>query len=196
MALEPIPSKSDGEATVEDYRALDDGERYELIRGNLVVTPAPSFEHQVVAHELVRRIGSHVRDGDLGYCVEAPVDVVLSDDTVLQPDLLFVSHERFSDVYDGHGLSGAPDLVVEILSPGTVKRDRIEKMDLYADAGVPWLLLVDPGERFVEVFELDAASGTYRREGRASDDESLSCGLFPDLRIDLAEVWFDPPSGV
>lgn len=193
MATEAVPGWEGG-WTVEDYMALDEEQRHELIRGRLVVTPSPSFAHQRTNYELGRIIGNHITDEDLGVCVEAPADVVLADDTVLQPDFLFVAKDRFPDLYDGHSLTGAPDLVVEVLSPGTVKRDRIQKMDLYGEGGVEWLLLVDPEARFVEVFRLEDESGKYRRDDRAADDDVLTLDCFPGLDIPLAEVWFEPPS--
>jgi Uma2 family endonuclease len=192
MAVEPVPG-SEGNWTVDDYMALDEEQNHELIRGRLVVTPSPTFRHQHTNHELARLVGNHVDEHDLGYCVEAPADVVLGDDTVLQPDFLFVSEERFPDLYDGHSLTGPPDLVAEVLSPGTVKRDRIEKMDLYGEAGVEWLLFVDPDARFVEVFRLEEASRKYRREDRAADDEVLTLELFPELEVELSRIWFEAP---
>jgi Uma2 family endonuclease len=188
--MSPQPKKG---LTVDDYMALEGEQRHELIRGRLLMTPSPALGHQHTTHEIDYALTSHVREFDLGHCFEAPTDVVLFEDTVLQPDFLFVAKDRLADLYDGHSLTGPPDLVVEVLSPGTIKRDRIEKMDLYGEAGVPWLLLVEPDERFVEVFRLEEDSGKYRRDDRASDDETLSFGLFPDLEIDLSDVWFDEP---
>lgn len=192
MALDPTAISRRG-LTVDDYMAMEKDQRHELIRGQLVMTPSPALGHQHANNQLGRSITNYVAEHDLGLCVQAPADVVLFEDTVLQPDFLFVAKDRLAELYDGHSLTGPPDLVVEVLSPGTIKRDRIEKMDLYGEAGVPWLLLVEPDERFVEVFRLEEDSGKYRRDDRASDDESLTFDLFPDLEIDLSEVWFEEP---
>jgi Uma2 family endonuclease len=156
--MSPQPKKG---LTVDDYMALEGDQRHELIRGRLVMTPSPALGHQHTNNQLGRRITNYVAEHDLGLCVQAPADVVLFEDTVLQPDFLFVAKDRLAELYDGHSLTGPPDLVVEVLSPGTIKRDRIEKMDLYGEAGVPWLLLVEPDERFVEVFRLEEDSGKY-----------------------------------
>ncbi|MFB6262500.1 MAG: Uma2 family endonuclease [Bradymonadaceae bacterium] len=193
MALAP-DSRVDREQdlTVDDYMALDDDRRFELIRGNLMMVPSPSLHHQRTVTELGGYIRSHVRDRTLGECLHAPLDLVLADDTVLQPDFLYVADGRLDELYDGHGLTGAPDLVIEVLSPSTEQRDRHEKRQLYAETGVPWLLLVEPKARVVEVLRL-GEDEKYIVDTTAAEDDTLEFGLFPELELDLSEVWFDAP---
>lgn len=193
MALDPKPDTPATGWTVSDYLELDDDQRYELLRGRLVVTPSPTFEHQSVLSALNFHIETHVRDRDLGVVLQAPLDVMFGDDTVVQPDLLYVAEDRVDDIRRGHALGGPPDLVVEVLSESTARRDRTEKREIYADEGVPWLVLVDPSERTVETFEL-ADDGRYTLDASAAGDDTLTIGVFPELDIDLADVWFDDDS--
>lgn len=178
--------------TVEDYMQLDDDRRYELLQGDLLMTPSPNIFHQRAITKLGTRIDVHVTENDLGDCFDAPFDVVLSDDTVVQPDFTFVRRDRLAELYDGHCISGAPDLVVEVLSASTEARDRHRKRQLYAEAGVPWLLFVEPESRIVEVFHL-REDGSYAVESSAAGDDTLTFELFPELEIALGDVWFEPP---
>lgn len=190
MALAPDTPEA-GHWTVEDYMKLDDDQRYELLEGDLLMTPSPNIFHQRAVTKLGTLIDSYVDERDLGVCFDAPFDVVLGDDTVLQPDFTSVRGDRVSELYDGHCISGAPDLVVEILSKSTEARDRHRKRSLYGEAGVPWLVFVEPEARVVEVLRLD--DNAYVIDTTAANDDELTFDLFPDLEIDLSHVWFEPP---
>lgn len=192
MATQPVEPTPDRHWTVEEYMALEDDQHRELIEGDLRMTPAPDTFHQRSTLELGRQLANHIRDNALGECFFAPFDVVLGEATVVQPDFLYVAAERFADLYDGHGLTGAPDLVMEVVSPGTERRDRVDKRRLYAAAGVRWLLLVEPRQQVVEVFHRDE-EGRYVLEDAAGGDETLTLGLFEGLTIDLDDVWFVEP---
>lgn len=184
--------RGDGDWTVDDYMALDDDQRYELIDGELVMVPSPDVYHQRAVTKLGTLIDVHVTDRGLGECFHAPFDVVLGDDRVLQPDFTFVRDERFPELYDGHCITGAPDLVIEVLSASTESRDQHRKARIYAEAGVEWLLFVEPETRVVEVQKLDA-DGEYATVETAAEDDILAFELFPDLAIELDQVWFVPP---
>ena len=122
--------------TYEDYCALpNDGRRYEILEGELFVTPSPSRAHQRLSANLFMILNSHGRDRDLSEVFYAPFDVILEKTSVVVPDLLFVSRDRLGIVTD-RGVEGAPDLIVEILSPGTAHRARLDKAQLYARHGV------------------------------------------------------------
>ena len=137
--------------TVENYRQLpEDGKRYEILEGELAVTPAPGTVHQRVVGRLYSALAEFVRNRQIGELFLAPLDVILSVHTVVQPDLLFVSKERQS-VIRADGIYGAPDLVVEVLSPSTAERDRGVKRRLYLRYGVREVWLVDPEARTLEV---------------------------------------------
>jgi Uma2 family endonuclease/predicted transcriptional regulator len=191
MALAP-DSSGERQWTVSEYMALEDEERHELIHGELLMVPSPNTAHQRTITKFGTLIDTHVLENDLGECFDAPFDVVLAEDTVLQPDFTFVSKERFPELWDGHCITGAPDMVVEVVSPSTAQRDRISKRRIFAESGVPWVLFVDPDAHFVEVFHLNDA-GKYVLENSAAEDETLGFGLFPDLEIELSKIWFHPP---
>lgn len=187
MTAEPTTNKT---WTSADYMAMENDERHELLRGVLRMVPAPTSAHQRAASVLGSRLLVFIEDHDLGLAFHAPFDVVLSDDTVVQPDFCFVSSERFAELHDGHGLKGAPDLVVEVLSPSTERLDRTSKRELYAEAGVAWLLFVDPAEKLVEVFRLND-DGQYVVDASFGGDEELAIGLFDDFSLPLTSLWLN-----
>ena len=191
MTAEPTTRKH---WTVADYMAMDDDRRYEVLEGELRMVPAPAGAHQWTITRLGTLIDVHVIENGLGYCFDAPFDVVLADDTVVQPDFCFMKAENAEELYDGHGITGPPDLVVEVLSPSSARLDRTRKRAIYAKAGVPWLVLVDPLERTVEVFRLNG-NREYVLDSSGGDDDELTIGLFPDLVIGLGAIWFPLQKG-
>ena len=149
--------------TYSDYAALpDDGRRYELHWGELSVTPAPGIRHQRVILPLGSRLYEHVRARGLGEVLVAPTDCILSNVTVVQPDILFVATDRKAIISE-RGIEGAPTLVVEVLSPSTARLDRDRKMKLYAEHGVPYYWIVDPETRSVEAYTLTGTVYTRSR---------------------------------
>ncbi len=139
--------------TYADYCLTPDNERYELLDGELIVAPAPNSAHQRVDAKLGWRLAQFVEQWGLGQVFFAPYDVVLSETDVVQPDLLFISNERAYIITPANA-RGAPDLVVEILSPSTAERDRTFKRALYARYGVREYWLVDLDARTVTVLLL------------------------------------------
>ena len=141
--------------TVEDYKNLPESEtkRYELVGGQLVMVPSPSRDHQFTLRNLEFLLWKFVRDSKLGEILFAPLDVVFSDEDVTQPDLIYISNER-RGIITPDDVRGAPDLVIEILSPSTAGRDRTYKKTLYARYGVKEYWIVDPQEKTVEVMSL------------------------------------------
>ncbi len=140
--------------TYEDYQHTPEDKRYELLDGELIVVPAPNLEHQRIDARLGVLLYTFVEQRGLGEVFFASCDVVLSNTDVVQPDLLFVSNERAHLLLGGDNVLGAPDLVVEILSPSTAGRDRTLKRALYAKHGVKEYWLVDPDARTVTVLRL------------------------------------------
>ena len=136
--------------TYADYRNTPDDKRYELLDGDLVMAPAPGTAHQRALRKLTILLGLTVERTGVGEVFIAPCDVVLSDTDVVQPDLLFVSNERAHIITD-ENIQGAPDLVVEILSPSTAERDQTFKRSLYAKHGVKEYWLVDTDAKTVTV---------------------------------------------
>ena len=139
--------------TYDDYLAIPpDGKRYEIIQGELCMTPAPSTEHQEILLNLVDLLRSFVRAHSLGKVYCAPVDVVFSMTEVVQPDIIFISKDR-AHIIAKKNVVAAPDLVVEILSEATEKTDRTAKRALYERFGVKEYWIVDPAKSRIEVFE-------------------------------------------
>jgi len=173
--------------TYKDYEALPaDGRRYELHEGELSVTPAPSPKHQEVSGNLSELLRHHVRSRGLGKVFYAPIDCILSDTTIVQPDILYVETSRLDSI-SARGIEGPPTLVVEILSPSTVQIDRGVKFQLYARHGVPYYWIVDPDAQRIEVYRL--AGGSYEPAGRLEGPAPVSLAPFPDLALVPASIW-------
>ena len=164
----------------------DDGNRYEVIDGNLYVTPPPIWAHQRGLSKLHLRVAGHVYDHDLGEVVTAPVGVVLDDENGVQPDLVYVSRERLGIIVE-RGIEGAPDLVVEVLSPSTQTRDRGVKMRRYARAGIPHYWIAVPRNRQLEAYAL--AAGGYELTGTYGPGDVFRPALFPGLEIPIDDLW-------
>ncbi|MCU0643579.1 MAG: Uma2 family endonuclease [bacterium] len=139
--------------TYQDYLDLpDDGNRYELINGELVMTPAPNTIHQTVTNNFEDSLRSFLRKNKMGKMFHAPYDVVLSKKNVVQPDILYVSAER-SGIITESNVAGVPDLIIEILSPGTAYYDLLEKKEIYEQFGVPEYWIVDPKKLRIDVYQ-------------------------------------------
>ena len=173
--------------TYEDYRTTPADKRYELLDGDLIMVPAPNLKHQRVQMALSMQMNMFIKERALGELFSAPCDVVLSDTDVVQPDLLFVSREREHLLSGGENVRGAPDLVIEILSPATADRDRGYKRELYGRHGVTEYWLVDPIAETVSVHRQRAgglaATHTFGRE------QTLRSPLLADLELHLDDVF-------
>ena len=173
--------------TYEDYRATPEDERCELLDGELIMVAAPNLKHQEVQFRLGRRLGNFIVERSLGKLFFAPCDVVLSDTDVVQPDLLFVSRERQHLLSGGENVQGAPDLVIEVLSPATADRDRGYKRDLYGEHGVREYWLVDPIAETVTVHRqrdgVLTVAHTFNRE------QTLWSALLPGLNLHLDDIF-------
>jgi len=173
--------------TYRDYAALpDDGKRYELYDGELIELTSPTLRHQRAIGRLYRTLDEHVQRHALGEILLAPFDVILSDMTVFQPDILFIDRACLG-VLAEHGVEGSPTLAVEVLSPSTASRDRGRKRALYARHGVPYLWLVDPVPGAIEAYVLEGHD--YRLGARASGDASVSLPPFLDLALSPASLF-------
>jgi len=173
--------------TYADYAALpDDMRRYELHEGDLFMTPAPGTAHQRVLMALATLLYTHVRSLGLGEVLAAPTDCILSDHTVVQPDILYVARERLT-IISPRGIEGAPTLAVEVLSPTTAVVDLGRKRAIYARHGVPWHWIVDPEARVITAYRL--AAGGYAPAGRLEGDGPLALPPFDTLLLDPASIW-------
>ena len=165
----------------------DDGRRHELIDGEHFVTRAPYLRHQWVLQNLNRLLDRHVMEHCLGRVYFAPVDVVLSDVDVLEPDLLFISQARLA--IGEAVVRGAPDLVVEIASPASRRQDEVLKRGLYERAGVPEYWLVDPEAETVKVFRRGESGYGRPLLLSALEGDRLESPLLPGLEIPLVAVF-------
>ena len=173
--------------TYREYAAIPaDGRRYEIHEGELSVTPAPTPRHQRIARALFQAIHQHVSSRALGEVFFAPLDVILSETSVVQPDLVYLDRSRLAAVSD-RGVEGPPTLVVGILSPSTVLIDRSTKHQLYARHGVPFYWVVDPEARAVEAFTL--GPGGYSLAARGLGPDPIGPPPFPDLGLIPASLW-------
>ena len=174
-------------STYEDYRTAPPDTRHELLDGDLLMVPAPNLKHQRVQRRLGQRLSQFIDERELGEFFFAPCDVVLSDTDVVQPDLLFVSRERQHLLSGGENVRGAPDLVVEILSPATADRDRGYKRALYGNHGVAEYWLIDPTAETIAIHRQRA--GTLALMHTLGRDETLRSPLFGGLELRLDDVF-------
>ncbi len=173
--------------TYRDYAALpNDGRRYEIHEGELSVTPAPGRRHQEINGNLFAILREHVVRRGLGRLYFPPTDVILSDTTIVQPDLVFVANDR-AGTLTPPGVEGPPTLVVEILSPSTIALDRHTKLQLYARYRIPWYWIVDPDARALEVYRLEGAR--YALASRHAGDEAFAAEPFADLTLTPSALW-------
>ncbi len=175
--------------TYEDFCLFpDDGKRHELIEGEHRMSPSPRTRHQIVSGNLAALLWNFLKESRRGTLLAAPMDVVLSDLDVVEPDLVYVSAAR-ANIITEQNIQGAPDLAVEILSESSRKMDEIVKRKLYERAGIPEYWILDP--------ELDAARVYRLRDGRyvriaeltREAGDALTSDLFPGLTLPLAEIF-------
>ena len=173
--------------TYDDYRHLpDDGKQYQIIGGELYMTPAPSTEHQRILLNLVRKIDPFVRENKLGELLLAPVDVILSMTDIVHPDLVFVSRDRLN-IITKKNIVEAPDLVVEILSEHTESIDRKKKMTLYEKHGVKEYWIVDPSKKVIE--QLVLKENFYQLHSTVSGTQKLSSVVLDGLTLATEQVF-------
>ena len=178
--------------TYDDFVQFpDDGKRHEIIDGEHYVTPSPNTKHQAVSANLLFSIHAYLRQHPIGHVFSAPFDVVLSNFDVVEPDLLYVSRERLTVLTKAH-VRGAPDLVVEILSPGTRRTDERTKLNLYERFGVGEYWVVDPERDAVLVHRRDSEAFAKPIEFRASDDGELTRPHLPGWSAPLREAFASP----
>jgi len=175
--------------TYDDLEAIPqerEGDRQELIDGELVVTPVPVTKHQIISMNLIRVLDRHVYTAGLGMVLPAQTGIRLTPDNLLIPDISFVAHDRL-DVIGPKTIDAPPDLVVEILSPGTRRRDLTTKRDLYARFGVREYWMVDPDARTVTVLAL--AGDTYE-PAPAGEGGAIQSRVLPGLTLALEDVFW------
>ncbi len=174
--------------TVQDYLDIpeEDENRYELIDGELYMAPAPTWEHQESIGNLYSALRDFVRANELGRVVASPIDVFLSNEDVFQPDIVFVSIERLNIIHSS-GVHGAPDLVIEMLSPSTEQRDLTIKRERYAMFDVKEYWLANPITKTITVLRL--RGGAFEHIGVFTEGMTLETPLLPGLQVDISAVF-------
>ena len=173
--------------TYQDYINLPESDtRYELIDGELYVAPSPTTAHQTILLELIAALRAFVKTSDLGRVFVAPLDVILSNEDVLQPDILFVSKNR-ENIITEINIQGAPDLVVEILSPGIADRDRTIKRARYFIHGVQEYWIVDPQAKTIEV--LTTGQDDFETVQVYGENTSVASPVLEGLVIQLQDIF-------
>lgn len=179
----------EGNLTYDDYLNLPEepGHRFEVLDGVLVREPSPSVIHQQVSGRIYQVLINYFRNNDPeGKVFYAPLDVTLGETTVVQPDLLYISSRQTQLILQTR-IDGPPSLVIEILSSSDPRKDRLQKMQIYQDAGVSHYWIIDPEQRTMECLAL--REGTYGIVEGGMDDEVVSPPDFPGLSVDLKLLW-------
>lgn len=175
--------------TYDDYVLFpEDGLRHEILDGEHFVTPRPTPRHQMISGSLHGLLARFVHQKRLGRVLAAPLDVVFSQHNVAQPDLVFISNVRIGLIGEAY-ISGAPDLVIEILSPSTRRTDELVKRSLYESFGALEYWLVDPDRRTVQVFRRSGSSFGPAAVLSAEAGECLTTPLLPGLAIQISEIF-------
>ncbi|QGP93836.1 Putative restriction endonuclease [Neomoorella glycerini] len=173
--------------TYEDYCQLPEDKRYELIGGKLYMVPAPSVIHQMVSGNLEFILRQHVEEQKIGIILHSPIDVYLTPEDVVQPDIIFISNERRAIITEAN-IKGGPDLVIEILSPSTAERDQVIKKKLYAAHHVREIWFVHPVAQTIEVCTFTPGGEKkelYTRRGK----QPFTSTVLPELDLDLDRVF-------
>jgi Uma2 family endonuclease len=182
-----VAGPAQGQWTYADYAALpEDGKRYEIIEGVLYMSPSPNTKHQRSIKRFIYYLIVHLEQTELGEVFAAPYDVELSPGNVVQPDILVILKANEERIKSGK-VVGAPDLVVEIASPGTAGYDRRQKQDAYASAGVPEYWIADPAAKTIEVLVLE--QGAYQQKGVFEDQNLLQSQIIPELPVKVAQFF-------
>ena len=173
--------------TYADFQQLPEGAPYELIHGHLVTSPSPTVQHQRLVRKLIRAVDDYLRSSNVeGELFFAPMDVHLASDTVVQPDVLYVSPDR-TDRIGEQEIDGAPPLVMEVVSPSTSHRDVFDKKRLYERHGVREYWIVDPDSETVEVHVLEDEAYTLHR--RCVETGVAASALLDGFAIELAPLF-------
>jgi Uma2 family endonuclease len=174
--------------TVHDYRGMPEGPPYyQLIEGELEMSPSPNREHQLIHSNISRILYRYLEKSPLGRILSAPFDIYLDDLNVYQPDLMFILNSRKKKIIAEKGVEGAPDIIIEILSPRTARFDREVKRRVYARSGVREVWIVDPETEEIDLYDFtisaEAPVGTFSKRQR------FKSHVLPKLAVAVSEVF-------
>lgn len=173
--------------TEKDYQLLEEGAPFQLINGDLVMSPSPIAYHQLLSGRLFYIFQNYLeKTNDQGICLYAPMDVVLDNENIFQPDLIYISAERKKELFQER-IMGAPDLIIEILSPSTAYYDMKQKKDAYERYSVKEYLIIDPIRQDAEVYLL--TNGQFILKQKEQQNGTISLNILPRLQIDLQKLF-------
>jgi Uma2 family endonuclease len=175
--------------TVADLDLMpEDGNRYEVIEGEIFVSRAPSLTHQIIVSNLIASIQDYLNQNPIGLVVPGP-GVIFSEISGVIPDVIFISNERRGEIASGERVMGAPDLVIEIVSPGAEneRRDRVVKRQLYAKYGVKEYWIVDPGNRTIEIYLNDGKS--LNLATTLGEQDEITSSVLPQYRSKVESLF-------
>jgi Uma2 family endonuclease len=178
--------------TYAEFRTLefddDDNFQYELLNGELVKKASPTVQHQRISMRLLAAFLQHLHANPIGEIFHAPLDVVLDDYNAPQPDIIFIRNENIGIINEQEQVvMGAPDILIEIISPGSIKRDRIEKKDLYEKFAVPEFWIIDPNNQSIEVYQLQ--EGHYQIFSFAASEGAVQSAVLAGFELDVAGIF-------
>lgn len=173
-------------ATYYDYLQMPEGAKYQLIGGEIVEMPSPTLYHQRIVTRLSRKISNFILDNGLGEVFVAPLDVYFSDEETYQPDILVLFNESLYKMQEKY-IEGAPDLIIEVLSPNTAHYDLNNKKFIYQEFGVKEYWIVDPNAKSIKIFENHSSGFILISE--FSSIELLQSKLISGFEISLSEIF-------
>jgi Uma2 family endonuclease len=183
--IQPDKIKESG-WTVDDYMELpEDGNQYEIVSGILELRPSPSTSHQRLSHTIDHLITDQCKNEYIIIC--APIDVFFADNETRQPDIVMIHRSR-EEIVEERGIVGAPDLVVEIISPNSAKRDRLQKKEIYERSGVPEYWIVDPFNKTIEQYTLRKGSSVYQLENLYDQHDTVRSARIPCLTFSVEDA--------
>lgn len=154
--------------TYNDYLTFSDNQRCEINNGKLInMSPSPNLYHQTIVSRLFSLMDEFVYKNDLGQVFASPCDVILSNIDIYQPDLIYILKENLSILSNKKAIKGAPDLVVEVLSPSNKEYDRVEKFKVYESFKIKEYWIIDPDTSSIEIYSLE-------------EDKYILCGIYAD----------------
>jgi Uma2 family endonuclease len=174
--------------TYDDYLTFPDkdGIRKEIIEGELFMSPAPAMKHQSISKKIFKILDDFITKNNLGEVWYAPCDVIFSNINIMQPDIFYISNENH-EILTALNIKGAPDLIIEIISPSTIENDRIYKKLVYEKFGVKEYWIVDPQEEMIEVWALqDDRFQLFQKVGK---DQKFRSNLLEALELDLSLIF-------
>jgi Uma2 family endonuclease len=172
--------------TYADYALLPEGAPYQLIGGKLVMTPAPTTYHQIISIRLELKFANFVNEKNLGLVLDAPIDVYFGEKETYQPDIIFIAQDRFH-VIEPARINGAPDMVVEILSPSTGYYDLKKKARTYARYGVKEYWIVDPEDKSIEVYK--GQEEKFVLDQRVEEEGKIKSLILDGLEVEAKDIF-------